>query len=73
MSPYDAVRDQALALDVADRARLVDELLIELDAYDHEELSDAWKSEIDARLDAYRRGEVNLIDAEESKRRLGIA
>lgn len=73
MSLYDSVRDQALALDVADRARLVDELMIELDAYEHEELSEAWKSEIDARLDAYRRGEITLIDAEDAKRRLGIA
>lgn len=73
MSHYEVVREQVLALDITERARLVDELLVELDGYENEELSVAWKAELDARLSAYRRGDVALIAPEESRRRLGLA
>jgi putative addiction module component (TIGR02574 family) len=53
------------ALPPEDRERLVDQLLESLNEPAAAELDAAWDAEIERRLAAYDRGEVQAIDAEE--------
>ncbi|EHR70791.1 putative addiction module component, TIGR02574 family [Burkholderiales bacterium JOSHI_001] len=55
----------AKALPRAEQERLVDELLESLNEPAASELDAAWSAEIERRLAAYDRGEVQAISAEE--------
>jgi putative addiction module component (TIGR02574 family) len=63
-SSLKTVEQQATALNAEDRAQLAEVLLESL----HTEVADierAWQAEIEARVAAYDRGEVKLVDAAE--------
>ncbi len=57
--------ERGKSLSPEDRTRLVDLLLISLQEPATAEAEAAWETEIDRRLDAYERGEVKSIPAEE--------
>ena len=57
--------ERGLALSQDDRARLAEVLLASLDPEPQSEVEAAWEVEIERRLAAYDRGEVQAIDAEE--------
>ena len=57
--------ERGLALSQEDRARLAEVLLASLDPEPQSEVEAAWELEIERRLAAYDRGEVQAIDAEE--------
>jgi putative addiction module component (TIGR02574 family) len=56
---------QVLGLPPQDRSRLVDLLLVSLQELPQAEIEAAWDSEVERRLAAYDRGEVQAIDGEE--------
>jgi putative addiction module component (TIGR02574 family) len=58
-----ARRGQALAPE--DRSRLVDMLLVSLHEGPVEQIEAAWDDEVERRLAAYDRGEVQAIDGED--------
>lgn len=70
MSPRDAVLQQALTLTDKDRAFLADALERSLppSVFESEEVAAAWSEEIDRRIAAYDRGEMETISLEESLR-----
>ena len=57
--------ERGLALSQEDRTRLAEVLLASLDPEPQSEVEAAWEVEIERRLAAYDRGEVQAIDAEE--------
>ena len=57
--------ESGLALSQEDRARLAEVLLASLDSEPNSEVEAAWEIEIESRLAAYDRGEVQGIDAED--------
>ena len=57
--------ERGLALSQEDRARLAEVLIASLDPEPQSEVEAAWEVEIERRLAAYDRGEVQAIDAEE--------
>ena len=57
--------ERGLALSQEDRARLAEVLLASLDPEPQSEVEAAWEVEIERRLAAYDRGEVQAIDAVE--------
>ena len=57
--------ERGLALSQEGRARLAEVLLASLDPEPQSEVEAAWEVEIERRLAAYDRGEVQAIDAEE--------
>jgi len=59
----DDLEKAALALAPEQRAQLIQRLIASLD--DPEELSDAWRDEIQKRLDAYQRGDLDSIPADD--------
>lgn len=63
------VLEEALALPSEDRAKLVEALADSLDAAEIE-LSPAWTSEIERRVEAIERGESRLIPGDEVDARL---
>jgi len=59
-----SVINQALELTFADRADIVEKLLISLDNPDPS-IDAVWAKEADARIEAYERGELETVSAEE--------
>jgi putative addiction module component (TIGR02574 family) len=59
------VLQNALALPVQERAELVDKLLASFHASSDPRLDELWVREAEDRLDAYDRGELDAIPAEE--------
>ena len=61
--PRNEILQQALALDLADRVFLADELERSLPptAFASDEIATAWSEEIDRRIAAYDRGEATAI------------
>ena len=57
--------ERGLALSQEDRARLAEVLLASVDPEPQSEVEAAWELEIERRLAAYDRGEVQAIDAVE--------
>ena len=57
--------ERGLALSEVDRARLAELLLASLEPEPQSEVEAAWEVEIERRLAAYDRGDVQAIDAEE--------
>ncbi|MFH0729907.1 MAG: addiction module protein [Pseudomonadota bacterium] len=58
------IEEQARCLPPEDRARLAESLLESLQQEGIAEIEAAWEQEIQARVVAYQRGEVESIDAE---------
>ncbi len=59
----DSVLQEALALNPAEQAELVDKLLSNLEKSDRE-IDEAWANEAENRLDAYERGELKAVSLE---------
>lgn len=59
-----SVIDQALKLKASERAAIAETLLLSLDVPDPA-IDVAWAHEADARVDAYDRGEIESIPAED--------
>ena len=56
---------QALALPLEERAELIDRLLATFDAPPEAAMDQLWTNEAHDRLDAYDRGELDAVSAEE--------
>jgi putative addiction module component (TIGR02574 family) len=56
---------QALALPLEERAQLIEQLLATFQSPPDAALDERWAKEAHERLDAYDRGEINAVDAEE--------
>jgi putative addiction module component (TIGR02574 family) len=63
----DSVRDDALRLPEAERARLAAELLASLDGEAEEGVESAWAAEVDKRKAQVARGEARLVPWEQVK------
>lgn len=62
-SPAEELEAAVLALPRGERARLAERLLASLD--EETEIDAAWATEVEARLEAYRRGEIESVPAED--------
>lgn len=60
------VEREALALTNQDRARLAQRLIETLDAGKDEDVEDIWLSEAERRYEAYRKGTIKAVTAEEA-------
>ncbi len=60
--------EQAMKLSVKDRAALAHYLIASLDGFDSAENERLWVEEAEARYEAYQRGEIQSVDAEEAIR-----
>ncbi len=72
MSKLEEIAEQALTLEPLERSYLIDYLMASFSSEYLASVEEAWKVEVEARIDAYERGEVETISMEESKRRLGL-
>lgn len=63
-NPANSIIDQALKLKPSERAAVAERLLMSLDVPDPE-IDAAWAQEADARVEAYDRGEIESIPAED--------
>lgn len=59
------IAQRAKQLPPEERERLVDELLVSLNESAYAELDSAWSAEIERRLAAYDRGDVQAVSADE--------
>ena len=59
------ILQQALALPLEERAELIDRLLATFEMPPDPELDRRWANEAHDRLDAYDRGEIQAVNAEE--------
>ncbi len=64
MSSTKDIIDQAMALSAQERAVVVEQLLLSLDAPDPS-LDRIWADEAEARLDAYERGELKAVSVQD--------
>ena len=64
LDPVTDLAERGKALSPAERSRLVDLLLESLHEAPASEVEAVWEAEIESRLTAYDRGEVQAIDAE---------
>jgi len=64
------VIEKALALSPQDRARVAHELIASLDQAEDADAEDAWVSEVQERLAAVDRGDVELVDWETVRARV---
>ena len=63
MTTAEQVRDQALQLPIAERATLARDLLASLEVHESPEVVEAaWAEEIEARAEAYERGDLKADD-----------
>ena len=58
------ILDQALELSATERAIVAEKLLSSLDSPDSK-IDDHWAKEADSRVDAYKKGKIEAIPAEE--------
>ena len=65
MSPLENVVQQALRLELRDRARLTEKLLESLDGLSEAEIEQLWLDEAERRLEDYRAGRSEGIPAED--------
>jgi putative addiction module component (TIGR02574 family) len=63
----DSVRDEALSLPEAERARLAAELLASLDGEAEDGVEAAWAAEVEKRRAQVERGEARLVPWEQVK------
>jgi putative addiction module component (TIGR02574 family) len=59
------ILQQALALPLAERAELIEQLLATFEAPPDPTLDELWATEAHDRLDAYDRGELGVVSVEE--------
>jgi putative addiction module component (TIGR02574 family) len=64
MTTTNNVFNEALTLLPAERAELIDKLLVSLDKSDHE-IEKKWAKEAEDRIDAYDKGKIKAISLEE--------
>lgn len=64
-SLIDELAQRGLSLAPEDRARLAERLLDSLHLPSQPGIEAAWNEEIERRVDAYRRGEVEVFEAED--------
>jgi putative addiction module component (TIGR02574 family) len=62
---FDTVLQDALRLPLEDRSRIASRLIESVDEDDDIELSPAWRTEINRRVDAIRNGTAKLIEHDE--------
>ena len=55
----------ALALPPIERAELIDDLFFSFDKSDRKHIDQLWAAEAESRVDAFERGEITAIPAEE--------
>lgn len=60
----ESIVKQALKLKASERASVVEQILMSLDA-PSPEIDAAWAREVDARVEAYDRGDIDAISAQE--------
>jgi putative addiction module component (TIGR02574 family) len=60
------ILEEALALPPEERAELADRLWSSLDPSSQQRVDKLWAEEVEARLDAYDRGEIEAIPAEKA-------
>lgn len=65
MSREEEILSAALALPEAVRAALADQILRSLDGQDQGEIDRLWAHEAEQRIDAFERGEIEAIAAED--------
>lgn len=66
MTPQsERVLRDALALTPTDRAELVEQILASFEFPPRKDIDAAWAREAEARIDAYERGEIKTVPAEE--------
>ena len=58
------ILDQALELSATERADVAEKLLFSLDSPDSK-IDAIWAKEVDARVEAYEKGEIKAVSAEE--------
>jgi putative addiction module component (TIGR02574 family) len=58
--------DEAMSLPVAERAELADRLRCSLDHAYFDQIDAWWRKEVEARIDAFERGEVEAIPADQA-------
>ena len=64
------ILEQALALDAAERADLVDQLITTLEPSTDRRYVSEWTEEIKCRIDEHESGETQAIPWEEARRRI---
>ncbi len=65
MTQPEKVLRAALSLPEADRADIADRLLLSLDASSQREIDALWAQEAESRIEAYDRGEIEVIPGKE--------
>jgi putative addiction module component (TIGR02574 family) len=58
--------EEALSLSPAERADLVERLLVSLDASPNLQIDQLWAQEAEDRLDAFERGEIRAVSAKKA-------
>ncbi|MDF1882108.1 addiction module protein [Sulfurimonas sp. MAG313] len=64
MLAKDEIYYEAMQMQPLEKAKLIEKLMLSLDM-PTSEVEDAWKEEIDIRVDAYTKGELKTIPMEE--------
>ncbi|WP_230990906.1 addiction module protein [Bathymodiolus platifrons methanotrophic gill symbiont] len=64
MNSATMILDQALGLSAIERANIAEKILFSLDSPDPK-IDSFWAKEADARVEAYQKGEIETIPAEE--------
>ena len=64
MADPNEVLKEALALEPAKKAELIDKLLLSLDKPD-KDIDELWAKEAESRIDAYEKGKIKAITLEE--------
>lgn len=68
MESINKLAQQAIALQPAERIKLVEAILYSLDK-PNPEIEKSWIAESEARYEAYKRGEIDAVDWNEIKKR----
>jgi len=63
--------EEALSLPPADRAELADRLLTSLDSEPGDRIGTLWAAEAEDRLEAFERGEIKAVSAEDAFKAAG--
>jgi putative addiction module component (TIGR02574 family) len=72
MSDLEMLKEQILALSVADRERLVDDILASFSSTGRDAIGNAWIEEIERRRNAYLDGRIPTVTLKDSRKRLGL-
>lgn len=65
MSALQEIESQAMHLDPTERALLAEHLIASLDSERDENVKKLWAREAEARYEAYKRGEIESVSAED--------